>query len=57
MIDPGKALWVAEQHGHTIAVMLKDYARWTTRRTDKDAEVAAICAAMNATPYSLRKAA
>jgi len=37
-------LWVAEQHGHSAAVMLKTYAKWLKGTTDAD--VAAIRAAM-----------
>ena len=31
-------LWVAEQHGHSAAVMLKTYARWMKGATEKDIE-------------------
>lgn len=37
-------LWVAQQHGHSAAVMLKVYARWMTGTTPEG--VAAISAAM-----------
>jgi integrase len=37
-------LWVAQNHGHSDAVMLKVYARWLAGSTDKD--VAKISAAM-----------
>ncbi len=44
--------WVAQNHGHTAAVMLKAYAKWLTRSTEKD--VAKISAAMGfATNLSL----
>jgi len=41
-------LWVAEQHGHSPAVMLKTYARWTSGATEEDIE--AIRCAMAAAP-------
>jgi len=31
-------LWVAQQHGHSAAVMLKTYARWLAGSTEKDVE-------------------
>jgi len=31
-------LWVAEQHGHSAAVMLKVYAKWMKGATEKDVE-------------------
>jgi len=31
-------LWVAEQHGHSAAVMLKTYAKWLKGSTDADVE-------------------
>jgi integrase len=37
-------LWVAQQHGHSPAVMLKTYAKWLAGSTEKDIE--AIRAAM-----------
>jgi len=37
-------LWVAQNHGHSGAVMLKVYAKWLQGSTDKD--VAKIGAAM-----------
>ncbi len=47
-------LWVAEQHGHSAAVMLKVYAKWTKGATEKD--VQAIRAAFeNATSIATRK--
>jgi hypothetical protein len=29
-------LWVAQNHGHSAAVILKAYAKWLTGSTDKD---------------------
>jgi integrase len=55
MVDPNKLLWIAAQHGHSVAVMLKVYARWT--KGAKDADVAAIHTAMNSAPQQLCKAA
>jgi integrase len=55
MVDPNKLLWIAEQHGHSVAVMLKVYARWT--KGGKHADIAAIRAAMDSAPQQLRKAA
>ena len=37
-------LWIAQNHGHSPAVMLKVYAKWLSGSTDKD--VAKISAAM-----------
>lgn len=37
-------LWVAEQHGHSAAVMLKTYAKWMRGTTEKD--IAAMRSAM-----------
>jgi integrase len=34
-------LWVAEQHGHSAAVMLKVYAKWMKGATEKDVDVLA----------------
>lgn len=49
-------LWVAPQHGHSVAVMLDVYAAWT--KGARDADVAAIRAAMESTTTSeLRKVA
>lgn len=31
-------LWVAQQHGHSAAVMLKVYAKWITGSTDEDVD-------------------
>lgn len=55
MVQPEKLLWIAEQHGHSVAVMLKDYAAWT--KGAKGGDVAAIREAMNARPQELRRAA
>jgi flavorubredoxin len=55
MVDPNKLLWIAEQHGHSVAVMLKVYARWT--KGGKHADISAIRAAMDSAPQHLRKAA
>jgi flavorubredoxin len=55
MVQPEKLLWIAEQHGHSVAVMLKDYAAWT--KGAKDSDVAVIRAAMQAAPGQLLKAA
>jgi hypothetical protein len=49
-------LWVAQQHGHSPAVMLKTYAKWLAGSTDEDVE--AIRTAMGfATILPLGKAA
>jgi integrase len=55
MVQPEKLLWIAEQHGHSVAVMLKDYAAWT--KGAKEADVAAIREAMQRAPRQLLKAA
>jgi hypothetical protein len=55
MVQPEKLLWIAEQHGHSVAVMLKDYAAWT--KGAKDADVTAIREAMQSAPGQLLKAA
>lgn len=55
MVDPNRLLLIAEQHGHSVATMLKTYARWTKGATEAD--VAAIRAAFQASPARLRKAA
>jgi hypothetical protein len=33
----GNALWVAKQHGHNIATMLRVYAAWAEGATDVEA--------------------
>jgi len=45
------ALWVAKQHGHSIATMLRVYAAWTEGAIETD--LAAIERAMTSAPHTL----
>jgi len=49
------ALWVAKQHGHSIATMLRVYAGWTEGAIETD--LAAIERAMTSAPHTLTQVA
>lgn len=42
-------LWVAKQHGHSVTVMMKDYARWIPK-ADRGRNLAALNAAIGSVP-------
>jgi hypothetical protein len=49
----GSPLWVARQHGHSIATMLRAYAAWTEGAVEADIE--AIRRAMQTQPRAVRR--
>ena len=42
-------VWVAAQHGHSVTVMMRDYARWIPH-ADHGRNLAAVNSAMGAAP-------
>jgi len=48
-------VWVANQHGHSVQVMMRDYAKWIPN-ADKGSNLAAVNSALGLAPEQVKKA-